>query len=178
MPSLQNHGSVAAAAAASPSPVISQPQQQQIPVQMSTIETMFSSLQQLIQQQQQPAGGPVRGGCGGNIGGNEGRKRRPLWKLVRTRNAPSISFRLCSRCSNSLYRNPYKAVEMEGGCAQISFVLCPICVDRNMIISDTLAGYGENRQPMMQQQQQQQQQQANLSSEMMPMGEENGMENA
>jgi hypothetical protein len=136
----------------------------------SSLQNVFSQLQAALgqqqQQQQSTCGGPMRVGNynGSNNTNNFGqRKRRPLWKLVRSRYTPSLSFRLCSRCNNSLYRNPHKAVEMDGGCAQISFVLCPICVDRNMLVSDAMAG---------------QQHQAAQSDSMMPMmGEENaGME--
>jgi hypothetical protein len=78
--------------------------------------------------------------CGMMYGGKE-INRKVLWKVLRTNFGPTISMRLCSKCSQSLFHNKGKLTEIEGGKLRICFDICEYCVGKNIRISDLMAPY-------------------------------------
>jgi hypothetical protein len=78
---------------------------------------------------------------GGMMYGGKEINRKVLWKVLRTNFGPTISMRLCSKCSHSLFHNKDKLTEIEGGKLRICFDICEYCVGKNIRISDLMAPY-------------------------------------
>jgi hypothetical protein len=60
------------------------------------------------------------------------------WKLVRQYSCPTISFRLCPECSDSIFHDQERTHQKKDGSVQVRFVLCSGCVEKNTDVGDLL----------------------------------------